>query len=350
MHSSEDDGNGIGGGAAATSNDAAVEPGVSTGTERARRTMRAEVLGGLARPQKELSPKYFYDHRGSELFERITELPEYYPTRTEEALLETEVVDWVEELEPRTLVELGAGSARKTRVLLDAMLATGSGHVFVPVDVSGDFLRTTVAQVRREYPGLGVEPVVADISRSFDWHDPVPAPVLFVLLGSTIGNFAGAAAVRLLSGVADILGPDDRLLLGADLRPGSRKTVAEIEAAYNDSRGVTAAFNLNVLRVLNRTLGSDFRLDRFRHRAFYDADQERIEMHLESLEDQVVSFPDGVEVVFERGETIRTEISGKYDRASVSSLLETSGLELERWTQDANGRFSLSLAREAGTA
>ncbi len=311
--------------------------------------MLEEVLAGLAQSQKELSPKYFYDHRGSELFEDITRLPEYYLTGTEETLLSSAVPAWIEEIRPQTLVELGAGSARKTRALLDAMVRVGSGKVFVPVDVSGDFLRNTVLQVRTEYPGLSVEPVVADITRPLEFADPLSSPTLFVLLGSTIGNFPGPAGVSLLSHAADLMGPEDRLLMGADLRPGGAKSRADVEAAYNDAAGVTAEFNLNVLRVLNRELGTDFRLDRFSHLAYYDDEHGRIEMHLRSSEAQTVRFPGGRSVEFAEGETVRTEISGKYDRAAIEGLLAKASLALDRWTQDEGDRFSMSLSRRAAT-
>ena len=313
--------------------------------EPARQEMLREVLEGLERPTKELSPKFFYDHTGSELFEDITRLPEYYPTRTEEALLEACVPAWVTRLAPAALVELGAGSARKTRVLLDAMVAEGSGRVFVPVDLSGDFLRNTVLQVRREYPGLSVEPLVADIGEPLKLEDRLPGPVLFVLLGGTIGNFPDESGSRLLAGVGKAMGPGDRLVMGADLRPGGGKTVEEVEAAYNDASGVTAAFNLNLLRVLNRELGSDFRLDSFRHRAFYNAGAGRIEMHLVSQAPQSVRFGDGTTIPFAEGETVRTEISCKYDRESMAALLESAGLMVDEWAQDADDRFSLVLAR-----
>jgi L-histidine N-alpha-methyltransferase len=307
--------------------------------------MLAEVLDGLQRPTKELSSKFFYDHTGSELFEDITRLPEYYPTRTEEALLEAHVPAWVERLAPATLVELGAGSARKTRVLLDAMVSEGSGRLFVPVDLSGDFLRNTVLQVRREYPGLSVEPLVADIGKPLTLGDELPAPVLFVLLGGTIGNFPGESGSKLLSGVRRAMGPEDRLVMGADLRPGGRKSVEDIEAAYNDDAGVTAAFNLNVLRVLNRELGADFALDQFRHRAIYDTGRGRIEMHLVSQARQSIRFGDGSSVTFDDGESVRTEISCKYDQESMAVLLESAGLAVEEWTQDEDDRYSLIVAR-----
>ncbi len=323
--------------------DAADQVGLSEAM--GERGMLEEVLDGLARSQKEVSSKYFYDHRGSELFERITQLPEYYLSRTEEALLERWIPAWVRDLRPRTLVELGAGSARKTRTLLDAMTEAGSGQLFVPVDVSGDFLRNTVHQVRKEYPDFSVEPVVADITEPIHFDDPLRGPTLVVLLGSTIGNFPDDSGVRLLSAARSFMQDDDRLLMGADLRPSGRKPSAVIESAYNDAAGVTAEFNLNVLRVLNRELGTDFHLGRFRHVAFYDEARGRIEMHLESQARQAVHFPDGFEVVFAPCETIRTEFSCKYDQETVMALYREAGLALDRWVQDPEDRFSISLAR-----
>jgi L-histidine Nalpha-methyltransferase len=313
----------------------------------ARERMRRDVLAGLSRPQKELSPKYFYDTRGSELFEEITRLEEYYPTRTERELLERWADPWVGELRPAALVELGAGSARKSRILLDAMRTHGCGRLYVPVDVAADFLRATARGLRSEYPGLSVVPAVADISEAITLPVTPPEPTWYALLGSTLGNFDVAPAVRLLGRLARRLRPADRFLLGADLRPGMHKSVGRLEAAYDDARGVTAAFNLNVLAVLNRELGCDFDLDCFAHRAFYDVERGRIEMHLVSLRPQLVRFPGSGLVAFRRGESLRTEISCKYDRDSVDRLLTAAGMEVARWVEDADGLFALIMARRA---
>ena len=312
--------------------------------------MFRDVLEGLGRPQKELSPKYFYDQRGSELFERITRLDEYYPTRSERALLERWTPEWVEALEPAALVELGAGSAEKSRVVLDAMEARGSGELYVPVDVSAEFLHETARQLRAEYDGLRVEPEVADISRPLELSVEIPEPAWFALLGSTIGNFDAVQAVRLLRRIVACMRGRDRLLLGVDLVPGPYKSVARLERAYNDAEGVTGEFNRNILRVLNRELGSDFEPSAFRHRAFWNEAERRIEMHLVSERDQVVRFPDGPggrEVRLARGESIRTEISGKYDRPAVEELFACAGLEVDRWAEDERGRFALVLGRKA---
>jgi len=301
--------------------------------------MAREVAEGLARRQKELPPKYFYDERGSDLFERITKLPEYYLTRAERALLEEHARSIVELFRPRTLVELGAGSAVKTRILLGAMRDAGCLEEYVPIDVSREFLQETARQLRREYPSLRVVPAVADISESLGVPERLTRPVLFAFLGSTIGNFDAPAARSLLARVRQAMRPFDRLLLGTDLRKPRRV----IEAAYNDSRGVTASFNRNMLRVVNRELGADFDVAGFTHRAFYSAERHRIEMHLVSSREQMVHIPLVGTVHLAKGESIRTEISCKYDRPSVRRLLRAASLQLERWFAE-DGRFALSVA------
>jgi L-histidine N-alpha-methyltransferase len=305
--------------------------------------MLAEVAEGLAATQKELPPKYFYDHRGSELFEEITRLPEYYPTRTERGILEAWMPGLVAGLGTRTLIELGAGSAEKSRVILNAMRAAGTAEVYVPIDVSATFLSHTAARLRREYPGLKVEPAVADIGEELNLPRRLPRPALFAFLGSTIGNFHPAEAIRLLRRVRAAMEPGDRFLMGADLR----KDVARIERAYNDSRGVTAEFNRNMLRVLNHELGADFDPETFEHRAFYERQAHRIEMHLVSSRPQVVTIPGIGEVSFARGETLRTEISCKHDRDSVAALFRPAGLRVESWRTDPEGLFALVVGAPA---
>jgi L-histidine N-alpha-methyltransferase len=305
--------------------------------------MLAEVAAGLAAPQKELSPKYFYDQRGSELFEAITRLPEYYPTRTERALLEGWMPELMAQLGTRTLIELGAGNAEKSRIILDAMRATGLAELYVPIDVSATFLSLTAAQLRREYPGLTVEPAIADISVELNLPRRMPRPALFAFLGGTIGNFYPPAAIRLLARVRAAMEPGDRFLMGVDLR----KDIARIEAAYNDSQGVTAEFNRNMLLVLNHELGADFDPAAFEHRAFYDTVAHRIEMHLVSSRDQVVEIPGLGPVAFTAGESIRTEISAKYDRASVSALFDAAGLRIEAWPIDPATPFGLVVGAPA---
>ncbi|HEX5076669.1 MAG TPA: L-histidine N(alpha)-methyltransferase [Gemmatimonadaceae bacterium] len=319
---------------------------------RSDASLRSELLHdvawGLSRPQKELPPKYFYDRRGSELFDEITRLPEYYLTRTERALLECWSTPLMVALRPRALVELGAGSADKTRRLLDAMVYAGSGEVYVPIDVSAEFLDDAAARLRDEYPTLGIDPVVGDITDPLGLDPGLPRPALIGFLGSTIGNFDAAEARALLENVAVAMRPGDRFLLGADLR----KNPAVIEAAYNDSQGITAEFNLNVLRVLNRDLGASFDLSRFEHRAFYERAAHRIEMHLVSTDDQRVTIPGVGEIAFAGGESIRTEISCKYDRASLDAMLGDAGMVIERWISDAAQTYALvvaALARDGST-
>jgi L-histidine N-alpha-methyltransferase len=316
---------------------------LTTAIARANPRMLAEVAAGLSAPQKELPPKYFYDHRGSELFEEITRLPEYYLTRAERALLARWMPRLTAVLGPRTLVELGAGSAEKSRIILDAMHAAGTAERYVPIDVSAAFLAETAERLRREYPGLIVTPAVADISEELNLPRGMESPVLFAFLGSTIGNFYPPAAIRLLGRVRAAMRLGDRFLMGADLR----KDPALIEAAYNDARGVTAEFNRNMLRVLDHELGADFDPDAFAHRAFYEPEANRIEMHLVATRPQTVRIP-GVGVVrFAAGESIRTEISCKYDVASLAALFAAAGLRLESWQTDAGNRFALVVGAPA---
>jgi L-histidine N-alpha-methyltransferase len=275
--------------------------------------MLEDVRHGLSRPQKELSPKYFYDERGSELFEQITALDAYYPTRTER------------------------------RLLLSAMEARNEGGVYVPVDVSADFLQQTADRIQEEYPKLDVRAAVMDISAPFRLPADLPTPSWTAFLGSTVGNFTPPQAVRLLQRIRAHLGPDDRFLLGVDQRPGARKSVATLEAAYNDEEGVTAQFNLNMLTVLNRLLGANFDPGCFDHRAFYASAEHRIEMHLVARKAHEVDVA-GTAVRFEQGESIRTEISCKHDRASIEGLLGSAGMQIQRWSEDEEGLFALLLA------
>jgi L-histidine N-alpha-methyltransferase len=305
--------------------------------------MLRDVRDGLGQSPKQLSSKYFYDDRGSELFERITELPEYYLTRAERALLERSIPDVVARLQPGSLVELGAGSASKTRIILDAMRDRGAAKCYVPIDVSTDFLEATAAQLRREYPQMEVAPIVSDISESFRLPSLAP-PVLIIFLGSTLGNFLRDDAVALLARVAAMLGPADAFLLGIDLR----KDPSVLHAAYNDSQGVTAAFNVNILNRLNRELGANFPLDRFDHYAYYSMEHHRIEMHLVARSSLSVTVPGIGEVGFAAGESVRTELSHKYDLETVDSMLADAGMRLEHWMPDDAEVFALALARAAG--
>jgi L-histidine N-alpha-methyltransferase len=303
-----------------------------------------EIQWGLSRPQKQLPSKFFYDTLGSELFESITELPEYYLTRTETSLLQAPVSGWITEMGPASLVELGAGSARKTRILLAAMKDGTPERTYAPVDVAGDFLRATSKTLKSEDPSLDIRPQVRDITWDLDFVDDLHGPVLFALLGSTIGNFAGETAGELLSNVRSAMREDDLFLLGADLRPGHGKSIERLEAAYNDTRGVTAEFNLNMLRALNRDAGTDFDLTAFRHRAFYNESEGRIEMHLVTEAAQEVRIPGAEPVRIGAGESIRTELSCKYDRPVLTDMLEAARLEITRWCTDEDGLYSMAVA------
>lgn len=309
---------------------------------RSRQEMVRDVRKGLTNTPKRLSPKYFYDERGSELFEQITNLPEYYLTRAERALLRSVAPDLIDKLAPGALVELGAGSATKTRLILDAMIAKRPAVSYVPIDVSRDFLEISAELLRKDYPAINITPVVSDITESFSLP-PTPAPVLFAFLGSTIGNFPRGPAVTLLSHVAGLMGPDDAFLLGADLQKDS----SVLHAAYNDSQGVTAAFNLNLLGRLNRELGANFPVDRFEHRAYYSMEHRRIEMHLVATSPLTVMIPEIGLINFAEGETIRTELSYKYDHDTLAGILSDSGMTLEKWLPDDGDVFALALARVA---
>jgi L-histidine N-alpha-methyltransferase len=304
-----------------------------------RDVILADVRGGLTRRPRELSPKYFYDERGSELFEEITRLPEYYLTRAERSILVARASEIAEATGARTMIELGAGSAAKTRILLDAFEARGERFTYMPVDVSEDFLERTGESLAREYPSLRISPIVADIDESLNVPANIERPVLFAFLGSTIGNFDGRGAVALLQRVRREMRPQDRLLLGTDLI----KDEATLNAAYNDAAGVTAEFNRNILAVLNAELDADFDSSRWEHRAFYNVDAHRIEMHLHSIGDQVVTIPGLPSMRFTDGESLRTELSHKYDRGIVNSLGAKACLRVERWYTDDAERFALSL-------
>ncbi|HEY8831406.1 MAG TPA: L-histidine N(alpha)-methyltransferase [Gemmatimonadaceae bacterium] len=306
---------------------------------RSRQQMLHDVRQGLTTVPKQLSPKYFYDERGSELFEEITQLPEYYLTRAERLLLEKKIPEIVASVRPCSLVELGAGSATKTRIILDAMRESGCAECYVPIDVSKEFLEATAVQMQTDYSTVRITPVVSDITEPFTLP-PVASPTLVAFLGSTIGNFPREEAVRLLSHIASAMGPSDRFLLGADLV----KDPAVINTAYNDSRGVTAAFNLNLLERLNRELGANFPVKDFEHRAFYSSEHRRIEMHLVARKVHTVVIPEIGDVSFKEGETIRTELSYKYDRATLEDILKASGLAMEKWMPADDGAFALALA------
>ena len=306
--------------------------------------MAADVRAGLTKPFKELSPRYFYDERGSELFEQITELPEYYPTRAERAILERHAGAICETARsPSTLIELGSGSAAKTRVLLDAMDDDGCLRAYAPVDISEQITRETAEAVASEY-GITVHGLVCDFERDLE-RIPLAGPRIIAFLGGTIGNFEPSQRASFLARVANLLGPRDRLLLGTDLI----KARGALEAAYMDSAGVTAAFNKNVLSVLNRELGADFDPDAFEHVAFWDEENLWIDVRLRSLARQMVEVSSlGIRVAFARGEEMRTEISTKFARDGLAGIYAEAGLEMVGWWTDPDELFALSLARPAG--
>jgi len=304
--------------------------------------LRADVRAGLDRPagRRELPPKWFYDDPGCELFDRITRLPEYYPTETERSILQAEA-DAIAELSGAdTIVELGSGTSDKTRTLLDAFAARGALRRFIPFEVNEATVRAAAVEIAERYRGTAVHAVVGDFERHLGTI-PVEGRRLVAFLGSTIGNFEPAARKGFLGELTDNLRPGDTLLLGTDLV----KDVARLEAAYDDSQGVTAAFNRNVLAVVNERLGADFVPERFEHVARFDTTEEWIEMRLRSTVDQVVHVP-GVDLVvgFAAGEELRTEISAKFRPEGVEAELAAAGLRVVRWMTDPRGDFGLSLS------
>ena len=303
-------------------------------------SLRADALAGLTASPKTLPPKWFYDERGSELFDKITLLDEYYPTRAERAILRSAAPAIAAATRARTLVELGSGSADKTRLLLDALLGAGTLGRYVPVDVSEAALITASRRVLDGYPGLAVHAVVSD----FEEHLGLPeggGPRLVAFLGGTIGNLLPDQRAVFLRSIRNRLDQGDTLLLGTDLV----KDPAVLVAAYDDAAGVTAAFNKNILSVLNAELGADFDLDTFDHVARWDPAAEWIEMRLRSAERQQVRLPGiGLTVNFDDGEEMRTEVSAKFRRDGVRAELAAAGLAMQSWWTDEEGRFGLSLS------
>jgi len=303
-------------------------------------SLRGDARAGLTGSPKSLPPKWFYDDRGSELFEKITLLDEYYPTRAEREILGAVAGQIAAATRARTLVELGSGSADKTRLLLDALCGAGTLGRYVPVDVSEAALVTASRQVLDGYPGLDVHAVVSD----FEEHLGLPdggGPRLVAFLGGTIGNLLPAQRAAFLQSIRARLADGDALLLGTDLV----KDPAVLVAAYDDAAGVTAAFNKNILSVLNTELGADFDLDAFDHVALWDPAAEWIEMRLRSAEHQQVRLPGiGLTVSFGEGEEIRTEVSAKFRREDVQAELAAADLTMRSWWTDKGGRFGLSLS------
>ena len=301
--------------------------------------LRDEVLRGLKAPRKSLPPKLFYDDRGATLFERICEQPEYYVTRTELEILRTHAKDIAERAGSRvSLIEYGSGAGQKVRLLLDALDRPAA---YVPVDISREQLSRVAAQLQRDYPALLVRPVWADYTRRFQLpHLPAGSTRVAFFPGSTIGNFHPSEAATFLRSLRSVIRYEGALILGVD----RRKDCQILHAAYNDAAGVTAAFNLNVLERLNRDLDADFDVERFSHRAFFNEDLSRIEMHLESRCDQIVRVG-GERIAFRAGETIWTECSYKYDADSLERLVNEAGFELEQLWTDTRELFWVAFLR-----
>jgi L-histidine N-alpha-methyltransferase len=308
------------------------------------RALADDVLDGLTRPFKEIPPKHFYDARGAQLFDRICELPEYYPTRAEAAILRARSEAIAARTGAEELVELGSGTAAKTRLLLSALSDAGTLRRYVPLDVTEAMVRDTADALVREFGELAVHGIVGDFERHLG-HVPAPAdgPRVVAFLGGTIGNFTPGTRRRFLRRVARLLRPGrDHLLLGADLV----KDPARLEAAYDDAAGVTAEFNRNVLHVINRELAADFAVDAFDHVAFYDREHEWIEMRLRAQRRMDVCVRAlGLEVRFAAREELRTEISAKFTRRRLAGDLAAAGLRLVELMTDPDGLFALALAR-----
>jgi L-histidine N-alpha-methyltransferase len=308
------------------------------------RTLADDVLDGLTRPFKELPPKHFYDSVGAELFDQICELPEYYPTRCEREILATRSAEIVALTGAGELVELGSGTAAKTTLLLAAMHEAGTLERYVPIDVTESMVRASAQRLVEEFDGLRVHGIVGDFERHLDRVPPPldDVPRIVAFLGGTLGNFTPGSRRRFLRTLSGLLGPDDFLLLGTDLV----KDPATIEAAYDDSAGVTAAFNRNVLNVVNRELDADFVPESFDHVAFFDRDREWIEMRLRAQRPQRVTVGKlGLRLTFAAGEELRTEISAKFTRERIEGDLAAAGMELTDQLTDQDGLFALNLAR-----
>lgn len=311
----------------------------------------ADIVAGLTQATKTLPPKYFYDDRGSELFEQICTLPEYYVTRTETQILQAAATQIAAITGPCELVELGSGSATKTRILLDAYRDLGRSSdapeefSYLPIDVSGGILKESALELLKQYPALQVRGVIGTYEQGLQNLPPTVAPHrLLCFLGSTLGNLNATECQQFFEQVRAALQPEDYFLLGVDLQ----KSIRVLEAAYNDSQDITAAFNLNMLRHLNWRFQANFDLDQFQHDAFYNEQQQQIEMHLRSLRDQTVEFAAlDFSVSFEAGETIRTEISRKFDLTQLPTLLKSKPgakqLKLVQTWTDSQDWFGLAL-------
>ncbi len=308
--------------------------------DSAATALRRDVLEGLTSSPKSLPPKWFYDSVGSDLFDQITRLPEYYPTRAEAEILRDRSAEIAAASGADTLVELGSGTSEKTRLLLDALRDRGSLRRFIPFDVDASVLAAAGAALQGEYPGLEIDAVCGDFEEHLD-QIPRRGRRLVAFLGSTIGNLTAGPRAEFLAALSDTLQPGDSLVLGTDLVKDTERLVR----AYDDNAGVTARFNRNVLAVVNRELGADFDLDMFEHVAVWNADDERIEMWLRATEAQRVHVRDlDLTVEFAAGEAMLTEVSCKFRPEGVQNELATAGLRMTHWWTDAAGDFGLSLS------
>src|SRR5271155_2664628 len=306
------------------------------------RSLAEDVLDGLTRPFKELPPKHFYDARGAELFDQICELPEYYPTRAERAILEETAVDLATLTNASELVELGSGTAAKTRGLLDAMYAAGTLKRYIPVDVTESMVRDCAEELTDEYPGLQVHGVIGDFERHLGRVPAAVGPRVVAFLGGTIGNFPPGSRRRVLREIGSLLGGDDHLLMGTD----PVQDPVGLEGANDDAQGLTGHFNRNVLHVLNRELDADCAPEHFDHVALFDREHEWIEMRLRAQHEhttlvRALDLP----VHFRAGEEMRTEISAKFTPERLGGDLSAAGLELMRWLTDPDELFALTLSR-----
>ena len=307
----------------------------------AERSLRRDARLGLTSTPKWLQPKWFYDERGSDLFEQITRLAEYYPTRTESSILSAHAGDIARRTGAHTLVELGSGSSEKTRLLLEALREEGTLRQYVPVDVSESALRDAVVAIHDDYPMLAIHGVVADFTQHLD-RVPGRTPRMIAFLGGTIGNFLPDERAVFLGDLRDTLVTGEWLLLGTDLV----KNPDVLVPAYDDATGVTADFNRNVLAVLNRELGADFDLANYEHVALWDAENEWIEMRLRATAAAEVTLSElALDISLQTGEEIRTEISAKFRPEGIEGELAKAGFDLDVWLTDPQGRFALSLAR-----
>lgn len=305
---------------------------------------REDVLAGLSADRKSLPPRYFYDQYGSELFEQICEQPEYYVTRTEAALIRQRAADVLDLVGECSLVELGSGSSAKTRLFLDEYQRRGYPMHYVPVDISASMLQESAGSLIADYPRLSIEALATDYLNGLASLPPARRR-LVLFLGSNLGNYTDPEQAELFTQLSAMLQPNDYFLMGLDLR----KPVDILEAAYNDAAGVTAAFNLNLLRRVNRELAANFKLARFTHLAFYNAELHQVEMHLQSRVAQEVEIGNlGLRIAFRPEETIHTEISRKFDATQVTNQLAPYGFEsCARWT-DERGWFLMNVYRFIG--